>query len=270
MGHFWIRIVATPVNSRQYYRQAFGSQELYRRLASGISSPSMTAKSAMILAAGRGERLAPLTDVTPKPLIALGGKTLIEHHLLALEAAGVSQVTVNVAHLGNQIVDHLGQLNFQTLDIVFSHEPPGALETAGGIHKALDLIQSDPFIVVNADVWTDFPFSALPDTINSDAHLVLVPNPPHHPDGDFGLHESFAQMKQAASNTLTYAGIGLYRKSLFARHPGGRLPLAPLLNQAAQDHRLSGQLYHGRWMDIGTPQRLAEARACADLDVQPS
>ena len=158
----------------------------------------MTVKSAMILAAGRGERLAPLTDVTPKPLIALGVKSLIEHHLLALEAAGVAQVTVNVAHLGEQIVDHLDRFNSHALDIVFSHEPPGALETAGGIHKALELIQSDPFIVVNADVWTDFPFSALPDTIDNDAHLVLVPNPPHHPEGDFGLHESFVQMKHAA------------------------------------------------------------------------
>tara|TARA_B100000029_G_C17430587_1_gene907730 strand:+ start:315 stop:1004 length:690 start_codon:yes stop_codon:yes gene_type:complete len=229
----------------------------------------MTAKSAMILAAGRGERLAPLTDATPKPLIALGGKSLIEHHLLALERAGVTQVTVNVAHLGKQIVDHLHQCSSPGLDIVFSHEPPGALETAGGIHKALELIQSDPFIVVNADVWTDFPFSTLPDTINSDAHLVLVPNPPHHPEGDFGLHESFVQMKHAASSTLTYAGIGLYRKSLFASHPGGRLPLAPLLNEAAQDRRLSGQLYDGRWMDIGTPQRLAEARARAHLDSSP-
>ena len=229
----------------------------------------MIAKSAMILAAGRGERLAPLTDVTPKPLIALGGKTLIEHHLLALDRAGVTQVTVNVAYLGEQIVDHLGQFNSHALEIVFSHEPPGALETAGGIHKALELIRSDPFIVVNADVWTDFPFSTLPDTIDSDAHLVLVPNPPHHPDGDFGLHESFVAIKQDASSTLTYAGIGVYRKSLFARHSGGRLPLSPLLNQAAEDRRLSGQLYHGKWMDIGTPQRLAEARERADLDAQP-
>ena len=261
--------VATPVNSRRYYRQAFGSQELCRRLAYGTSGSTMTAKSAMILAAGRGERLAPLTDVTPKPLIALAGKSLIEHHLLALETAGVAQVTVNVAHLGKQIVEHLHQFTSHALKIVFSHEPPGALETAGGIHNALELIQSDPFIVVNADVWTNFPFSTLPDTINSDAHLVLVPNPPHHPDGDFRLHKSFVQMKHAASSTLTYAGIGLYRKSLFAKHSGGRLPLAPLLNEAAQDHRLSGQLYHGRWMDIGTPERLAEARARADLDLQP-
>jgi MurNAc alpha-1-phosphate uridylyltransferase len=230
----------------------------------------MTAKSAMILAAGRGERLAPLTDVTPKPLIALRGKTLIEHHLLALERAGVAQVTVNVAHLGERIVDHLDRFKSHALEIIVSHEPPGALETAGGIHKALELIQSDPFIVVNADVWTDFPFSTLPDTINTDAHLVLVPNPPHHPDGDFSLHNSFVEIKQGASGTLTYAGIGLYRKSLFAKHSGGRLPLAPLLNQAAEDGRLSGQLYHGRWMDIGTPQRLAEARERADLDAQPS
>ncbi len=226
----------------------------------------MSPTSAMILAAGRGERLAPLTDVTPKPLIKLAGKALIEHHLLALKQAGVTQVTVNVAHLGNQIVDYLNQSCPQALEITFSHEPPGALETAGGIHKALDLIQSNPFIVVNADVWTDFPFSTLPDTIESDAHLVMVPNPPHHPGGDFVLQDNTVQMKSAELSALTYSGIGLYQKCLFDTYSGGWLPLAPLLNEAARARRLSGQIYRGKWMDIGTPQRLVEAQNRADLD----
>lgn len=220
----------------------------------------MTTRSAMILAAGRGERLAPLTEVTPKPLIQIGGKALIDYHLYALADAGVTQITVNVAHLGQKIVDHLNEICPEGTRIDFSHEPQGALETAGGIHHALDLIESDPFIVVNADIWTDFPFASLPDDIESLAHLVLVANPPHHPDGDFVFHDRAVHKRNRGSPTLTYSGIGLYQKDLFADCNSGRFPLAPVLNNAAQIGALSGQVYRGTWMDIGTPQRLTEAR----------
>ena len=220
----------------------------------------MTTRSAMILAAGLGERLAPLTEVTPKPLIEIAGKALIDYHLYALADAGVTQITVNVAHLGEKIVDHLNDACPECIRIDFSHEPKGALETAGGIHHALDLIESDPFIVVNADIWTDFPFTSLPDAIGSLAHLVLVANPPHHPEGDFVLHERAVQMKSSESLTLTYSGIGLYQKRLFVGCETGRFPLAPVLNRAAQMGELSGEVYRGTWMDIGTPQRLMEAR----------
>ena len=214
----------------------------------------------MILAAGRGERLAPLTEVTPKPLIEIAGQALIDYHLYALADAGVTQITVNVAHLGEKIVDHLNDACPEGIRLAFSHEPQGALETAGGIQHALDLIESDPFIVVNADIWTDFPFASLPDAIESLAHLVLVANPPHHPEGDFGLQERVVQTKRSDSLTLTYSGIGLYQKRLFAGCGTGRFPLAPVLNHAAQIGELSGEIYQGTWMDIGTPQRLAEAR----------
>jgi len=214
----------------------------------------------MILAAGRGERLAPLTEVTPKPLIQIGGKALIDYHLYALADGGVTQITVNVAHLGQKIVDHLNDICPEGIRIDVSHEPQGALETAGGIHHALDLIESDPFIVVNADIWTDFRFASLPDDIESLAHLVLVANPPHHPEGDFVLHDRAVHKRNPGSPTLTYSGIGLYQKDLFADCDSGRFPLAPVLNNAAQIGALSGQVYRGTWMDIGTPQRLTEAR----------
>jgi len=215
----------------------------------------------MILAAGRGDRLAPLTDVTPKPLLEIAGKPLIDHHFHALVHAGITQVTVNVAHLGEQIVAHLNDVRPHQIRVDFSHEPQGALETGGGIHKALGLIESDPFIVVNADIWTDFSFASLPDAIEGLAHLVLVQNPQHHPVGDFGLQDGLVQEIDDGSNaTLTYSGIGLYRKRLFEGCSSGRFPLAPLLNEAAQADQLSGELYRGKWMDIGTPQRLEQAR----------
>ena len=215
----------------------------------------------MILAAGRGDRLAPLTGVTPKPLLEIAGKPLIDHHLHALVHAGITQITVNVAHLGEQIVAHLNDVRPHQIRVDFSHEPQGALETGGGIHKALGLIESDPFIVVNADIWTDFSFASLPDAIEGLAHLVLVQNPQHHPVGDFVFQDGIVREIDDGSNaTLTYSGIGLYRKRLFEGCSSGRFPLAPLLNQAAQADQLSGEVYRGNWMDIGTPQRLEQAR----------
>jgi len=215
----------------------------------------------MILAAGRGNRLAPLTDVTPKALLEIAGKPLIDHHLHALAHAGITQITVNVAHLGKQIVAHLNDVGPHHIRVDFSHEPQGALETGGGIHNALGLIESDPFIVVNADIWTDFSFASLPDAIEGLAHLVLVQNPQHHPVGDFVFQDGIVREIDDGSNaTLTYSGIGLYRKRLFEGCSSGRFPLAPLLDEAAQADQLSGELYRGKWMDIGTPQRLEQAR----------
>jgi len=215
----------------------------------------------MILAAGRGERLAPLTDVTPKALLEIAGKPLIDHHLHALAHAGITQVTVNVAHLSKQIIAYLTSVRPDPIRIDFSQEPQGALETGGGIHNALGLIESDPFIVVNADIWTDFSFASLPDVIEGLAHLVLVQNPQHHPGGDFVFQNGVVREIDDGSNaTLTYSGIGLYRKRLFEGCSSGRFPLAPLLNQAAQADQLSGEVYRGNWMDIGTPQRLEQAR----------
>jgi len=215
----------------------------------------------MILAAGRGERLAPLTDVTPKALLEIAGKPLIDHHLHALAHAGITQITVNVAHLSKQIIAYLTSVRPDPIRIDFSQEPQGALETGGGIHNALGLIESDPFIVVNADIWTDFSFASLPDVIEGLAHLVLVQNPQHHPGGDFVFQNGVVREIDDGSNaTLTYSGIGLYRKRLFEGCSSGRFPLAPLLNQAAQADQLSGEVYRGNWMDIGTPQRLEQAR----------
>jgi len=215
----------------------------------------------MILAAGRGERLAPLTDVTPKALLEIAGKPLIDHHLHALAHAGITQITVNVAHLSKQIIAYLTSVRPDPIRIDFSQEPQGALETGGGIHNALGLIESDPFIVVNADIWTDFSFASLPDVIEGLAHLVLVQNPQHHPGGDFVFQNGVVREIDDGSNaTLTYSGIGLYRKRLFEGCSSGRFPLAPLLDEAAQADQLSGELYRGKWMDIGTPQRLEQAR----------
>jgi len=215
----------------------------------------------MILAAGRGERLAPLTDLTPKPLLEIAGEPLIDHHLRALAHAGITQITVNVAHLSEQIVAHLTSVRPGAIRVDFSHESQGALETGGGIHNALDLIESDPFIVVNADIWTNFPFAALPDAIDSLAHLVLVTNPPHHPGGDFVLRDGMVQKTgRDPTTTLTYSGIGLYQKCLFKDCSSGRFPLAPLLHKAAQAGQLSGEVYRGNWIDIGTPKRLMEAQ----------
>ena len=219
----------------------------------------------MILAAGRGERLAPLTDTLPKPLIKVGQRRLIDYHLDALVAAGVNQVIINVAHLADQILAHLQDTAHDNIKICFSREPHGALETGGGICNALPLIESDPFIVVNADIWTDYHFSCLPESITGEAHLVLVPNPAHHPDGDFSLQDGLVLTHGAgASPALTYSGIGVYRSTLFKNCPSDRFALAPLLHEAIAAGAVSGEWYAGRWMDIGTIGRLQAAREQAD------
>lgn len=215
--------------------------------------------NAMILAAGRGERMRPLTDRVPKPLLRAGGKALIEYHIERLAAAGVEFIVVNHAHLGRQIETELGNGARYGVSLRYSAEPPGALETGGGIFKALPLLGDGPFIVVNGDVWTDYPFNALPRDLEGLAHLVLIDNPAHHPHGDFALENG--RVREDGAVKLTFSGIGVYRAALFADCAPGAFPLAPLLRTAMCDARVSGEHYHGVWMDIGTPQRLAELDA---------
>lgn len=213
---------------------------------------------AMILAAGRGERLRPLTDHTPKPLLEVAGRSLIEHHLLALAAAQVREVIINLAWLGDLIEQRLGDGQDFGLEIRYSREPGGALETAGGIQSALPLIGDAPFLVLSADVLTDFPFASLVALEPPDfGHLVLVDNPPHHRTGDFGLTESRVSR---SSPQYTYSGIGVFRPEPFAALAPGRRPLRPLFETAIDAGQLSGELYAGQWLDVGTPERLSTAR----------
>lgn len=210
---------------------------------------------AMILAAGRGERMRPLTDSIPKPLLKVAGRALIHRHLDALAAAGVERVVVNTAWLGEQIRGQLGDGSDWGLEVVYSPEPPGALDTGGGIHQALPLLGPAPFWVVNADLYTDYPLERLPPQPAALAHLVLVDNPDHHSEGDFHLN---GNRVEAAGDgpRLTFAGVGCYRPELFAGCRPGAFPLAPLLRAAMAGGRVSGEHYRGRWCDVGTPQRL--------------
>jgi len=214
---------------------------------------------AMILAAGRGERLRPLTDETPKPLIEVGGKPLIVHHLERLAAAGFERIVINIAWLGDRITERLGDGSAFGVQIRYSEEPAGALETAGGIVEALPLLGSGPFLAVSADVWTDYPYGRLRAARPEyPAHLVLVDNPPHHPEGDFALDDGRVQSDKG--RRLTFSGIAVFDPALFSGLPPGRRPLRPVLEQAIAAGRVGGEHYTGRWDDIGTPQRLAEAQ----------
>lgn len=223
---------------------------------------------AMILAAGRGERMRPLTDHTPKPLLLAGGKPLIVWQLERLARAGVRDVIVNHAHLGEHIETALGTGARWGVSIRYSREAR-ALESAGGIALALDRLGSEPFLVVNGDVYCDFDFSTLaPVAAAMDgnpehlAHLVLVDNPAHHPEGDFALTAWRVQPRAEDSPTLTFSGIGLYQPSLFAAiTPGTQAKLAPLLREAMVSHVVSGEHHRGYWLDVGTPARLAELDA---------
>jgi len=212
---------------------------------------------AMILAAGRGERMRPLTDSCPKPLLPVAGKPLIVWHLERLAAAGFYRVVINHAHLGQQIEDALGDGSAWGLQIAYSPEPPGALETAGGIVKALPLLGAEPFLVVNGDVFCDWDFARAPALLADGdlAHLVLVPNPPQHPAGDFALGNG--RVAADGVERLTFSGLGIYRPALFAGlEPGQPAKLAPLLRQAMAEGRVGGECHGGRWEDVGTPARL--------------
>lgn len=222
---------------------------------------------AFILAAGRGERMRPLTDHTPKPLLLAGGRPLIVWHLERLAAAGFKEVVINHAHLGWLIEQTLGDGAQWGLHIQYSPEPPGALETAGGIANALPLLGEEAFLVVNGDIYCDIDFGrfsrltarpAVASMVGAFAHLVMVPNPAHNNGGDFSLdgrHVVYAQGEQ----TLTYAGIGVFSPSFFSGVKRGEImKLRPLLDSAIAAGTLTGERHDGRWVDVGTPQRLAE------------
>jgi MurNAc alpha-1-phosphate uridylyltransferase len=216
-------------------------------------------RAAMILAAGRGERLRPLTDTTPKPLLRVRGQPLIEHHVLALARAGIERIVINLAWLGSQISDYLGDGARYGVTIVYSEERPCALETAGGIFRALPHLEPGPFAVVNGDIYTHFPLDTLRLPQACDAHLVLVPNPPQHPAGDFGVQQGFA-VPEAASR-YTFSGIAMYRSGFFAGCTDGVFPLKPLLLRSMAAQRCSAELYTGVWEDVGTAQRLQALNA---------
>lgn len=213
-------------------------------------------RRAMLLAAGRGERLRPITDTLPKPLVAVAGKPLIVYHLEALARADVREVVINLSWLGEKIRTALGDGARYGVRITYSEEGPIPLETGGGIHRALPLLGPEPFVVVNSDVWTDMDFTeVLTLDEDADARLLLAPNPPQHPRGDFGLDGDFVVEREA--DRFTYTGIGMYRPELFAGCVAGKFPLRPLLQRAIAARRLRGEVYRGEWLDIGSPDRLA-------------
>lgn len=212
---------------------------------------------AMILAAGRGERMRPLTDTRPKPLLEAGGQLLIEYHLLRLAAAGFQEVVINLGHLGHLIPARLGDGSRYGLRIDYSPEPPGALETGGGIQHALGLLGEAPFLLINGDIWSEHPLATLRTALAAGdlAHVVLAPNPPYKPQGDFALLGG--RVRDDLDPRLTYCGLGVIDPRLFVGHGPGRYPLAPLLTSAMAEDAVSGELHQGDWRDIGTPARLA-------------
>lgn len=222
----------------------------------------------MILAAGRGERMRPLTDHTPKPLLTVAGKPLILWHIEKLAKAGFGRIVINHAHLGDQIEEVLGDGDAFGLELRYSREGE-ALETAGGIATAMPLIGAEIFPVINGDVFCDYDFAHFAGIMhrmqNDDtlAHLVLIDNPPHHPKGDFVLEGAIVKDKDSPfplpPSPFTFSGIGIYRRELFASiEPWKKAPLAPLLKEAMKDGRVSGEHFAGRWVDVGTPERLRE------------
>jgi MurNAc alpha-1-phosphate uridylyltransferase len=214
------------------------------------------ARRAMLLAAGRGERLRPITDALPKPLVEVAGKPLIVYHLEGLARAGIRDVVINLSWLGEKIRAALGDGGRYGVRIRYSEEGPVPLETGGGIHRALPLLGPAPFLVVNSDVWTDMDFSrVLTLADDADAYLMLVSNPPHHPRGDFSLEGDFVVERE--TDRFTYTGVGVYRPQLFDGCAPGRFPLLPLLERAIAARRLRGALYRGESLDIGSPERLA-------------
>jgi MurNAc alpha-1-phosphate uridylyltransferase len=214
--------------------------------------PSM---KAIVLSAGRGERMRPLTDTTPKPLLTVAGKPLIVYHLEALARAGIRDVVVNLSWLGERIRTALGDGARYGVRIVYSDEGPVALETGGGVLKALPFLGPGPFLALSGDVWTDFPLAGLRLAPGDVAHFVLTPNPDFRPQGDFGL--SGGRITDAPPR-FTYANVGVFRPEFFANAEPGRFPLGPLMFEWSRKGRVSGELYRGRWHNIGTPTQLSE------------
>jgi N-acetyl-alpha-D-muramate 1-phosphate uridylyltransferase len=210
---------------------------------------------AMVLAAGRGERMRPLSDSTPKPLLLAGGRPLIGYLLAALARAGIREVVINLSWLGERIRSTLRDGAAFGVRISYTEEGPVPLETGGGIVNALPLLGADPFVVVSGDIWTDFDFMKLRLAADADAKVVLVPNPAHHPRGDFGLEGDRVVARE--NDRLTYANIGLYRPEMFSGCAVGRFPLVQVLERSIAAGRLRGEVHQGEWMNIGTAQQLA-------------
>lgn len=214
---------------------------------------------ALIFAAGKGERMRPLTDATPKALLPVRGKPLVAWHLEALARAGIREVVINTGWLGEQLPAALGDGSALGVTIEWSHEGPEPLETGGGMRRALALLGPDPFVVANADVYSDYDYARLPAQPEGLAHLVLVANPPHHPRGDFVLTDT--RLHLCGDPRRTYAGIGVYRPELVSHLPEGRYPLGPILREAIDFGVVTGELHSGAWTDVGTPERLAALNA---------
>ncbi len=224
-------------------------------------------RHALIFAAGLGERMRPLTDRTPKPLLPVGGKPLIVWHLEKLAALGVHYVVINTSHLAGQFPEALGDGSGWGLRIRYAYEGPTPLETGGGMLNALSLLGPEPFLAINGDIWTDLDFASLPAEPRGTAHLVMVDNPAHHPAGDFHL-DADDRLHTQGEPRLTFAGVGVYRpnvldgwQALAPMTPTGqspRFPLAPLLRAAMAGGAVDGMHHRGRWTDVGTPERLAE------------
>lgn len=209
----------------------------------------------MILAAGRGQRLRPLTDETPKSLVTVRGETLIERHLHALRAAGVGTVVINLGWLGEQVLDRVGSGERYGLNVIYSEEGENILETGGGIHRALPVLGAEPFLVINADIYTDMSFPAISQLGDDLAHLVLVPTPAGMGDGDFAL--AAGRVRNSGAELYTFSGVSMYRPEFFAGCEAGRFSVVPLLRKAADEDRVGGILYEGLWSDVGTPERLS-------------
>lgn len=214
-------------------------------------------KTAMILAAGRGERLKPITNALPKALCQVQGKPLIEHHVANLAAAGFNRIIINHAHLGSQIRQHLGKGEKWKVDLHYSPEPPGALETGGGIYNALKLLGNEPFLAVNADIYTHYDFKQFQLPEGSLAHLILGKNPPHNLKGDFSLTENKKLSRE--NPCYTFLGIAAYHPKIFETSAPGRYSLTPMFHKLIEKQAASGTVFDGLWVDIGTVARLEEA-----------
>jgi MurNAc alpha-1-phosphate uridylyltransferase len=214
---------------------------------------------AMVLAAGRGERLRPLTDTIPKALMEVRGESLLERHLGAIKAAGIDTVVVNLGWHGEQIIERVGSGADFGLDVVYSPEGDNILETGGGIHRALPMLGDTPFLVINADIFTDMPLAGIELDADAAGHLVLVPTPADKPSGDFELVDG--RVRNGESPDLTFSGVAVYRPEFFADCEAGRFSVVPMLRAAADAGQLCGSLYAGLWRDVGTPERLRELNA---------
>ena len=209
---------------------------------------------AMVLAAGRGERLRPLTDEVPKSLVEVRGKSLLERHLASIHAAGVRTVVITLGWLGDKIVERVGSGRRYGLNVLYSQEGENILETGGGIHNALPMLGDEPFLVINADIFTDMPVPVITLADQHIGHLVMVPSPEYRDGGDFDIEDGL--IRNGETQRLTFSGVAMYRPSFFEACEPGRFPLAPMLREAADNGQLSGSLYDGVWADIGTPERL--------------